>query len=151
MGETRILTSVPTAAAATRSAPRARRLRYSRRMHGLHLTADLYRCRCEAAWLTDARTLQPWCLQALAATGLAPANQVFESLPAPGGIAGAVLLADAHVVVHTWPARRAVTLDVYVGNAGDGPAKARTLMTALVDRFQPEWTEQRSLDRGDGE
>jgi S-adenosylmethionine decarboxylase len=25
------------------------------------------------------------------------------------------------------------------------------LMTALVDRFQPEWTEQRSLDRGDGE
>jgi S-adenosylmethionine decarboxylase len=120
-------------------------------MHGLHLTADLYRCRCEAAWLTDARTLQPWCLQALASAGLAPANQVFATLPPPGGIAAAVLLPDAHVVVHTWPAQRAVTLDVYVGNAGEGPAKARTLMTALVDRFQPEWTEQRSLDRGDGE
>jgi S-adenosylmethionine decarboxylase len=134
-----------------RGAPRAPRLGYSRRMHGLHLTADLYRCRCDAAWLTDARTLQPWCLQALASAGLAAANQVFATLPPPGGIAAAVLLPDAHVVVHTWPERRAVTLDVYVGNAGDGPAKARTLMTALVDRFQPEWTEQRSLDRGDGE
>ena len=28
---------------------------------------------------------------------------------------------------------------------------ARGLMYALVQRFQPEWTEQRSLDRGDGE
>jgi S-adenosylmethionine decarboxylase len=120
-------------------------------MHGLHLTADLYRCRCEAAWLTDAGKLQPWCLQAVAAVGLAPANHVFAALPPPGGIAAAVLLADAHVVVHTWPGQRAVTLDVYVGNAGDGPARARALMTALVDRFQPEWTEQRSLDRGDGE
>jgi S-adenosylmethionine decarboxylase len=120
-------------------------------MHGLHLTADLYRCRCEASWLTDARALRPWCLQALASAGLQPANELFEALPAPGGIAGAVLLDDAHVVVHTWPAQRAVTLDVYVASAGDGPAKARTLMTALVDRFQPEWTEQRSLDRGDGE
>ena len=27
-------------------------------------------------------------------------------------------------------------------------AKARGLMYALVNRFQPEWTEQRSLDRG---
>ena len=26
-----------------------------------------------------------------------------------------------------------------------------TEMTALVGRFQPEWTEQRSLERGDGE
>ena len=53
--------------------------------------------------------------------------------------------------LHTWPGQRAVTLDVYVCNfADDHSAKARTLMSALVDRFQPEWTEQRSLDRGWG-
>ena len=40
----------------------------------------------------------------------------------------------------------------YVGNSeGDHSAQARELMSALIDRFQPEWTEQRSLDRGDGE
>jgi S-adenosylmethionine decarboxylase len=120
-------------------------------MHGLHLTADLYRCRCEAAWLTDAPKLQAWCLQALGSIGLEPGTPLFDALPATGGIAAAVLLADAHVVVHTWPTQRGVTLDVFVGNAADGPARARASMTALIDRFQPEWTEQRSLDRGDGE
>ena len=46
-------------------------------------------------------------------------------------------------------AARAVTVDVYVCNFGENhSAKARGLMAALVRRFQPEWTEQRSLDRG---
>ena len=36
--------------------------------------------------------------------------------------------------------------------AGDEPAfSSRGLMFALVQRFQPEWTEQRSLDRGSDE
>ena len=61
-----------------------------------------------------------------------------------------VLLADAHVCLHTWPQERSVSCDVYVSNAqADLSAKARGLMTALVQRFQPEWTEQRSLDRGE--
>jgi S-adenosylmethionine decarboxylase len=39
-----------------------------------------------------------------------------------------------------------------VSNAdADQSAKARGLMFALVNRFQPEWTEQRSLDRGEEE
>lgn len=131
--------------------PRDPRFVYSRRVHGLHLTADLYRCRCDAAWLADARQLGPWCVQAAQAAALQPLGHLFETVAVPGGVAGAVLAADAHVVVHTWPARRAVTLDVYASAAGAGPANARSLMTALVDHFQPEWTEQRSLDRGDGE
>jgi S-adenosylmethionine decarboxylase len=45
-----------------------------------------------------------------------------------------------------------VAVDVYVGDAAtDQSAKARGLMFALVNRFQPEWTEQRSLDRGEEE
>src|SRR5690242_8054457 len=34
-------------------------------MQGLHLTADLYRCRCDAAWLTDADQLGEWCVAAV--------------------------------------------------------------------------------------
>ena len=40
---------------------------YIRGMKGLHLTADLYRCRCDAAWLTDADRLGAWCLEAVQA------------------------------------------------------------------------------------
>ena len=50
-------------------------------MQGLHLTADLYKCRCEAAWLTDARRLGEWCVQAVQAVGLAAVDQLFHSFP----------------------------------------------------------------------
>ncbi len=119
-------------------------------MPGLHLTADLYRCRCDAAWLADADRLGDWCVDAARAVGLQPADRLFRPAPAAGGVTGAVLLAHAHVAVHTWPGPRSAALDVYLGEAADGrAAQARALMTALVERFQPEWTEQRSLDRGD--
>lgn len=127
---------------------------YIRGMKGLHLTADLYRCRCEAAWLTDAAKLQAWCLEAVRAVGLEPVGELFHTFPGtpqgPRGISATVLLAESHVCLHTWPQERAVTCDVYVCNfGGDHSAKARGLMYALVNRFQPEWTEQRSLDRGE--
>jgi S-adenosylmethionine decarboxylase len=45
-----------------------------------------------------------------------------------------------------------VTADVFVSQGdGDHAAQARALMLAVVERFQPEWTEQRSLDRGEEE
>jgi S-adenosylmethionine decarboxylase len=125
-------------------------------MQGLHLTADLYKCRCETAWLTQAGQLGDWCIQAVEAVGLQAVNKLFHAFPGagdgPGGITATVLLAESHVCLHTWPEQRAVTVDVYVCNFGaDHSAKARALMEALIARFQPEWTEQRSLDRGDGE
>ena len=125
-------------------------------MKGLHLTADLYRCRCEAAWLADAASLQAWCIASVEAVGLVTVDALFRVLPAPtqgrGGVSATLLMADGHVCLHTWPGERAVSADVYVGStSGDQTAKARGLMFALVNRFQPEWTEQRSLDRGEEE
>jgi S-adenosylmethionine decarboxylase len=123
-------------------------------MKGLHLTADLYQCRCDGVWLTDAGKLGAWCSDAVRAVGLDAVGELFHTFPAtakgPGGVTATVLLAESHICVHTWPEQKAVTCDVYVCNfGGDHSAKARGLMYALVNRFQPEWTEQRSLDRGD--
>jgi S-adenosylmethionine decarboxylase len=123
-------------------------------MHGLHLTADLYQCRCDHAWLTDAGHLGEWCTRAVTAAGLQAVNQVFHTFPAtaagPGGVTATVLLAESHLCVHTWPEQKAVTLDVYVCNfGGDHSAKAQKLMEMLVERFVPEWTERRSLERGE--
>ncbi|RYY99246.1 MAG: adenosylmethionine decarboxylase [Comamonadaceae bacterium] len=123
-------------------------------MNGLHLTADLYRCRCDPAWLTDADKLGAWCVAAVEAVGLEAVNRLFHAFPAtakgPGGVTATVLLAESHICLHTWPEEQAVTADVYVCNfGGDHSAKARALMYALVNLFQPEWTEQRSLDRGE--
>jgi S-adenosylmethionine decarboxylase len=120
-------------------------------MKGLHLTADLYRCRCEARWLLDAGELQAWCISAALAVGLQPVAHAFHGQQ-PGGIGVSLLMEDGHLCLHAWPVEKAATLDVYVVHeGGDRSAKARGLMDALVRRFQPEWTEQRSLDRGEEE
>ena len=119
-------------------------------MDGLHLTADLRGCAAERSEMIDTAALRALCLAAVDRAGLRSVGELFHRFAAGGGITGVVLLAESHLAVHTWPEIESVTLDVYVCNFGaDQTAKARGLMFALVNRFQPEWTEQRSLDRGD--
>ena len=123
-------------------------------MQGLHLTADLYQCQCDPAWLTDAGRLGPECVGAVRSAGLQPVGELFHTFDAtpagPGGVTATVLLAESHLCVHTWPERGSVTLDVYVCNfGGDNSAKAHALMESLVALFAPSWTERRSLERGE--
>ena len=123
-------------------------------MKGLHLTADCYQCRCDEAWLTDAARLGAFCKEVVEAVGLEAVGELFHTFPgtagSKGGVTATILLAESHLCVHTWPEQKAVTCDVYVCHfSGDQSAKARGLMFALVNRFQPQWTEQRSLDRGE--
>lgn len=122
-------------------------------MQGLHLTADLHDCRCEALWLTDAERLGQACLRMVHAAGLEAVGQLFHTFPAtgqgPGGVTATVLLAESHLCVHTWPEQGAVTLDVYVCNfGGDHSAKAQALLDGLLAVFQPARTSQQRLRRG---
>jgi S-adenosylmethionine decarboxylase len=122
-------------------------------MQGLHLTADLHGCACDARWLLDADALGERCLQAVAHAGLRAVAQVFHTFPpsaqGPGGVTATVLLAESHLCVHTWPEQRAVTLDVYVCNfGGDHSAKAQALMDVLSALFAPEQVQQHRLLRG---
>lgn len=122
-------------------------------MQGLHLTADLHQCRCDARWLTDAAALGARCLQAVDTAGLQAVGQLFHTFPAtehgPGGVTATVLLAESHLCVHTWPEQQAVTLDVYVCNfGGDHSAKAQALLADLQTLFDPTHAELGSLARG---
>jgi len=122
-------------------------------MQGLHLTADLHRCRCDSRWLLDAPALSLACSQAVRAAGLQAVGQLSHAFPAtadgPGGVTATVLLAESHLCVHTWPEQRAVTLDVYVCNfGGDQSPRARALLEALLALFQPEHIERHALQRG---
>lgn len=122
-------------------------------MQGLHLTADLHQCRGDAKWFTDAPGLLAWCVQAVQRAGLQPVNQLAHAFPAaprgPGGVTATVLLAESHLCVHTWPEQQAVTVDVYVCNVGaDHSARARALMRAVIDLFQPGHCTEHALSRG---
>jgi len=122
-------------------------------MQGLHLTADLLDCRCEARWLVDAEALGLACVESARSAGLEVVGQLFHAFPAtergPGGVTATVLLAESHLCVHTWPEQRGVTLDVYVCNFGaDHSQKARRLLDALETLFGAQRAERHALERG---
>ena len=124
-------------------------------MHGLHLTADLQQCSCEAHWLTDAPLLLQRALFAVRDAGLQPVAHVSHAFPASvagaGGVTATVLLAESHLCIHTWPEHHAVTLDVYVCNfGGDNSHKAHALMAALVALFAPAQVLRNEVVRGGG-
>ncbi len=55
-----------------------------------------------------------------------------------GGTTGAVVLAESHLAIHTWPERGQATLDVYVCNVTtDNSAMAEQLFNAIVKSLNP--------------
>jgi len=123
-------------------------------MQGLHLTGDLFDCSCTSALLTDLEKLSTLCREATIASGLTIVDEKYHVFPEwngqPGGITGAVLLAESHLAVHTWPERRGVTLDVYVCNfTDDNTGKAQQLFDALMLAFRPKDQVVNRINRGD--
>ncbi len=112
------------------------------RMQGLHLTADLYDCRCEPSLLTSADQLAALCRRAVEQSALTLVDETYVQFPdhdgQPGGVTGAVLLAESHMAIHSWPERRSVTLDVYVCNfSTDNSTKAERALDLLLEAFDP--------------
>lgn len=125
-------------------------------MHGLHLTADLYRCRCELGLLTDAARLAALCRRHVESCVLTVVGERWHAFPGldgqPGGVTGALLLAESHLAVHTWPEQGGVTLDIYVCNvSADNSGHAERLQALLLAEFQPGAQELHRLRRGGGE
>lgn len=123
-------------------------------MQGLHLTADLHHCQCDAVWLTDADQLLDRCVDCVRAVGLQAVAHLAHGFPpgrqGPGGVTATVLLAESHLCVHTWPEQAAVTLDVYVCNFGaDHSAKAHALMNALLTLLEATTVQRHALQRGE--
>jgi S-adenosylmethionine decarboxylase proenzyme len=111
-------------------------------MKGLHVIADLYHCPA-AEFLISAKALRTICHEACEAAGLTVLGghfyqfDGFDALQA-GGATGAVILAESHLAVHTWPERSEVSLDVYVCNVtADNSLKAEKLYQLMIEALKP--------------
>lgn len=120
-------------------------------MDGLHLIAELRDCRCRPQLLRDVTILRELCLSVCAVPGLTPVGQLFHqfgSAAEPAGATGAVVLAESHLAVHTWPEIGGVTLDLYVCNySQDNSAAARSACAALIAAFAPQQVVRREMTR----
>ena len=111
-------------------------------MKGLHIIADLYHCP-PLALLTSAVTLRTACLRACEKSGLTVLGEHFYQFESfdqiqAGGVTGAVVLAESHLAIHTWPERLQATLDIYVCNvSADNSGRAEALYQLMLDVLKP--------------
>jgi S-adenosylmethionine decarboxylase proenzyme len=109
---------------------------------GLHIIADLYNCQ-KGELLVSSHKLRELCVNACTDVGLTVLGDHFYQFDAldgtqSGGSTGAVVLAESHLAVHTWPERDGATLDVYVCNfTSDNTSKAEAVYSALIRALKP--------------
>ena len=121
-------------------------------MNGLHILAEFHGCACDEALLCRVDLLRDLCLGACGKPGLTVVAQAFHGFGAtdtPAGATGAVVLAESHLAVHTWPERGGATLDIYVCNfSQDNRAAAEAAYRFLERAFQPVKVVRRDIERG---
>ena len=111
-------------------------------MRGLHIFADFYNCP-KGKYMVSAKALRHLCIRASEAAGLTVLGDHFYQFNGfeatqLGGATGALVLAESHLAIHTWPERLGATLDIYVCNVtGDNSKKAEVLYAELVSAIRP--------------
>ncbi|MCY7386971.1 MAG: adenosylmethionine decarboxylase [Burkholderiales bacterium] len=111
-------------------------------MQGLHIIADLYSCP-KGDYLVSADALRELCVTACKNAGLSILGEHFYQFDSfdqvqAGGATGAVILAESHLAIHTWPERDGATLDIYVCNVtGDNSPRAESLYASLLASLLP--------------
>jgi S-adenosylmethionine decarboxylase proenzyme len=120
---------------------------------GLHIIADLYNCQ-KSQLLVSARELEELCTRTCREVGLTVLGGHFYQFDGldgtqDGGATGAVVLAESHLAIHTWPERDGATLDVYVCNfTADNTAKAEAVYDRLIKALKPSDVMVERVTRG---
>ena len=122
-------------------------------MKGLHIIADLYNCQ-KGELLVSSGKLRELCVDTCREAGLTVLGDHFYQFDGidgtqQGGATGAVVLAESHLAIHTWPERDGATLDVYVCNyTSDNTDKAEAVYTALERALRPGDVMVERIQRG---
>lgn len=95
---------------------------------GKHLLIDLYDCQRHGSQQEIEQVMIASC-QATGATVLYSYLHPFTG----GGVSGAIILAESHESIHTWPESQFVSLDIFVC----GDCDPHLALPLLLDWFQP--------------
>jgi S-adenosylmethionine decarboxylase proenzyme len=117
-------------------------------MDGIHLLGEWYGCPADLPEMVHAAPLREACVEAVERSGLTIVGERFHQFE-PQGVTGAIILAESHLAIHTWPEMGSVTIDVYVCNyTTDNTAKAEDVFRALQAKLKPTRTSFQAIHRG---
>lgn len=108
---------------------------------GTHLICELYEV---SSRLTDEEYVADALEAAARACGATHLETRLHPFEENGGVTGAVLLAESHITIHTWPEHSYAAVDVFL--CGDCDPEAA--LPVLEEAFGPETMEHRVMERG---
>lgn len=135
----------------------------------LHILADFYDCRGEDKYFSNKAVVRQKILRVikhagfkivasrfhrfagtnrpfLAKSGRGSFNKIEGQIE--GGITGVVIVSESHIVIHTWPERRFVNIDVFFCNyTQDNSKKARDVFRFLKTLYRPKNIRRKELWR----
>lgn len=109
---------------------------------GRHLFAELVRC--APARIARVDTVVAALKAAVTASGATPLEVTSHQFE-PYGVTAAMLIAESHVAVHTWPERRYVAVDFFTCSADMDADRG---LRVLADRLGAEKGVLRVVERG---
>lgn len=115
---------------------------------GLHLIANLHGVEAGVSVMTSLPACKNLCRQAVKDAGLTLVGESFHDFGEGLGVTGALVLAESHLAIHTWPESGYVTLDVFVCNyTADNSDKAKQVFETLIEAYCPQRVQRIELPR----
>jgi S-adenosylmethionine decarboxylase len=96
---------------------------------GRYLVTEMHEC--DAARLDDEAYLREQCAAAAVEMGARVVGETSHRY-APVGVTVVIVLAESHLIFHTWPERRAASVDIFVCGGSARPERARDFLARAV-------------------
>jgi S-adenosylmethionine decarboxylase proenzyme len=105
----------------------------------LQLIVDFHGCRTQKRYLQNPVALRRTLGQAIAQSGMEIVGHLTHQFAAQGrGVTAVFIVAESHVVVHTWPETGLVNLDIFFCNfTRNNKQKARRVLRRLAALCRP--------------
>lgn len=113
-------------------------------MNGKHFLVNFYLCRD-----LDDTELYAFCQKVCIEEGLTVVGSTYHQFE-PQGATFALLLAESHLSVHTWPEHNSIAFDLYVCNhSRDNYPVARAVYERIAEYVASEKTDIKIVERAD--
>lgn len=109
---------------------------------GRHIIVEFYDC--DPVALNDEGLIHSEMVEAAKVAGATIVGDVFHRF-SPHGVSGAVVIAESHLSIHTWPEYRYAALDLFTCGCSVDPWKA---FAYLKNVMKAQTTSQTELKRG---
>jgi len=110
-----------------------------RRYSHLQVLADFHQCATPHRYLQDPSVIKRVLQDAVRQSGMRIITSLFHQFGSQGrGVTGLFVVAESHLVIHTWPERNLLNLDVFFCNlTKNNERKAQQVLARLVKLYRP--------------